>query len=263
MQAVDLEIEADLEIIRDAAAEAAGIAMRFFRHDPEVWLKAGSSPVSEADMAVDAFLKKALLGPRPDYGWLSEETADERAAEPRARTFVVDPIDGTRAFIEGKNTWCVSIGVVENGRPVAGVLHCPALGEVITAREGAGARQDGRSLAVREPVGPLRVAGPGQFVSRLPTSHGVPVVGHSYVPSLAYRVAMVARGDIDGTFVKPNSHDWDLAAADLILAEAGGRIVRADGASLRYATGNPSHGALAAASGPLLSSMLDVIVGDA
>jgi len=236
--------------------------MGFFRGDLDVWLKAGASPVSEADMAVDAFLKRTLIAARPDYGWLSEETEDERDEKPRARTFVVDPIDGTRAFIEGRDVWCVSIAIVEDGRPVAGVLDCPAKGEVIAATRGGGAAQNGRKILVRPLGRSVEIAGSKTFLSQLPEPFGE-VRGHPHVPSLAYRLAMVARGDIDGTFVKPNSHDWDLAAADLILAEAGGRVVRADGSHLRYATGNPRHGALAAASGGLLEAMRGVIAASA
>jgi len=258
----ELDLSDDLALIREAAAQAGRIAMRFFRRDPEVWFKAGASPVSEADMAVDAFLKRVLIGERPDYGWISEETADERAAMARSRSFIVDPIDGTRAFIEGSSVWCVSIGVVENGRPVAGVLDSPARGEAISAVLGSGARQNGEPIAVRTPVLPFDIAGPKTFINRLPQALGSEVRSHPYVPSLAYRLAMVARGEIDGTFVKPNSHDWDLAAADVILSEAGGGLVRADGSPIRYATGNPRQGALAAASGRLLAAMRAVIAAE-
>ena len=116
--------EQDLALLQTAAREAGRIALGFFRQDPQVWWKEGNSPVSEADFAVDRFLKEALLGARPDYGWLSEET-DPLAevatlVEPPRRFFVIDPIDGTRSFIRGEDTWCVSVAVVEGGRPVAG-----------------------------------------------------------------------------------------------------------------------------------------------
>lgn len=97
------EIVSELTLLRDAAREAGRIAMRYFGRSPEVWLKDGSSPVSEADLAVDRYLKDVLLKARPDYGWISEETVDERAAEKRSRAFVVDPIDGTRAYIAGQD----------------------------------------------------------------------------------------------------------------------------------------------------------------
>src|SRR5690606_32518652 len=114
-----------LNLIRDAARDAAAIALRYFRKDPQVWWKEGISPVSEADFEVDRFLRERLTAARPDYGWLSEETADNAERLSARRTFVVDPIDGTRAFINGLETWCISIAVVEDGRPVAGVLNCP------------------------------------------------------------------------------------------------------------------------------------------
>lgn len=248
----------DVALIRAAAEEAGRIAMGYFGRDPEVWMKAGVSPVSEADYAVDAFLKDALRAARPEYGWLSEETADTPERLSARRTFVVDPIDGTRAFLERRDVWCVSIAVVEDGRPLAGVLDCPARGEVFVAGAGRGASLDGAPIAVRTAGKTLSVAGPDRLVERLPAEYRPPRP-HAYVPSLAYRVAMLARGAIDGTFVKANSHDWDLAAADLILAEAGGRVVDAQGRVLRYAGADPSHGLLAAGSGPLLAEMVKVI----
>ncbi|PRD41793.1 3'(2'),5'-bisphosphate nucleotidase CysQ [Phyllobacterium phragmitis] len=253
--------EAELALIRAVAQEAGRIAMRFFGRDPEVWMKEGQSPVSEADMAVDAFLKDALLTARPDYGWISEETVDERAAIVRRRFFVVDPIDGTRAFIAGKDVWCVSIGIVENDRPLAGVLDCPARGEVVEASLGTGARQNGRDIKVVDLASQdrLKIAMARSALALLPEDFRSRVEPYPYVPSLAYRIAMVARGEIAGTFVRPNSHDWDLAAADLILAEAGGEVVTADAERLRYGGPTHKHGTLVAASGPLLDEMLGVV----
>jgi len=255
---IDASLDADLELIRIAAEEAGRIAMGFFGRDPEVWMKAGVSPVSEADYAVDAFLKSSLGAARPDYGWLSEETVDSPERLSARRTFVVDPIDGTRAFLERRNVWCVSIAVVEDGRPLAGVLDCPARGEVYVASPGAGATLNGTRISVRRPPEPPVVAGPKQLVAALPEQYR-PAKSHPYIPSLAYRIALLARGSIDGTFVKANSHDWDLAAADLILAEAGGRVVDGKGRVLRYAGPDPAHGLLAAGSGPLLEKMVHAI----
>ena len=123
----------DLELLRDAAREAGLIAMRYFGNNPQVWMKGGTSPVSEADHAADAYLRSTLLAARPDYGWLSEETADDPARLQARRTFVVDPIDGTRGFLEGLRSWCVSVAVVEDGRTLAGVLECPAKEEIYWA----------------------------------------------------------------------------------------------------------------------------------
>ena len=249
----------DLALIRDAARQAGDIAMRYFRKDPETWFKDGQSPVSAADIAVDDFLRATLGAARPGYGWLSEETADNLDRLSAPRTFVVDPIDGTRAFLEGKRTWCVSIAVVENGVSLAGVLDCPALSEVYEAASDCPATRNGVAISVSmPPCERPRVGGPRPILAKAPAymRAGAPV---EYIPSLAYRVAMVASGDIDATFIKPNAHDWDLAAADLILRRAGGGIVGPSGVAPVYAGRNPRHGALAAGSGGLLKDMAAVL----
>jgi myo-inositol-1(or 4)-monophosphatase len=255
-------LQDDLELIRVAAEEAGRIAMGYFGRDPEVWMKAGVSPVSEADYAVDAFLKGSLRAARPDYGWLSEETVDTPERLSARRTFVVDPIDGTRAFLERRDVWCVSIAVVEDGRPLAGVLDCPARREVYVAALGRGATLNGRPIRMRAPERPPVVAGPKALVAALPEGLR-PDRPYPYVPSLAYRIALLAKGAIDGTFVKANSHDWDLAAADLILAEAGGSVVDAAGRCLFYAGPDPAHGLLAAGGGHLLDQMVRTIAAQA
>ncbi|MBB3237777.1 3'(2'),5'-bisphosphate nucleotidase CysQ [Phyllobacterium endophyticum] len=254
----------DLELIREAAGGAGRIALSYFKQAPQTWMKTGNSPVTEADLAADKYLKDMLLTARPDYGWISEETLDERVASPRQRFFVVDPIDGTRAFIEGLDVWCVSVAVIEKGRPVAGVLECPARDETLTALPGFGSQQNGTTIRVQAESQPFKVAGPGGFLKKLP-QHFLASIEHSpHVASLAYRIAMVARGDLAGTFVRPNSHDWDLAAADLILSEAGGNVLTTKGQPLTYGVRNSSigdykHGALVAASGLLMDNMLAVV----
>lgn len=254
-------MEADLALIGDAAREAGEIAMRYFRNDPDVWMKNGSSPVSEADIAVDRFLRRTLSAARPDYGWLSEETADTPGRLSARRTFVVDPIDGTRAFIDGRDIWCVSIAVVEDGLSLAGVLECPAKGEFYEAVTGGPALLNGDMIAVTaDKSSAPRIAGPKAMLQAAPDfmRRGPDI---PYIPSLAYRVAMVAKGALDATFVKPHSHDWDLAAADLILRRAGGGLIGRDGRPPAYAGPNPRHGALAAGSGALLAQMQTVIAG--
>lgn len=254
----DRELEADLALIRDAAREGGEIAMRHFRKDPDTWMKNGTSPVTAADIAVDNFLRETLRAARPDYGWLSEETADNAERLSARRTFVVDPIDGTRAFIEGRRTWCVSIAVVEDGAPLAGVLDCPARQEVYEATSHGLAVRNGTVIEVSQTYSKPRVAGPKPMLARAPaymrSGAAIP-----YIPSLAYRIAMVASGEIDATFVKPNSHDWDLAAADLILRRAGGAVLDETGAAPFYAGPQPRHGALVASSGSLLRDMAEMI----
>ncbi|MEN3399372.1 3'(2'),5'-bisphosphate nucleotidase CysQ [Brucella melitensis] len=255
------DIGTELDLLREAAREAGRIAMHYFGRAPEVWLKDGVSPVSEAELAVDRFLKETLLAARPDYGWISEETVDERAAAERSRAFVVDPIDGTRAYIGGQDQWCVSIAIIENGSPVAGVLECPVREELLEAGKGLGARQNGCRIHTKVPLAgeEITIAFARNQINALPEQWRGPVRVHPYVPSLAYRIAMVARGDIAGTFIRPNSHDWDLAAADLILSESGGAILTSKALPLVYGGPTRSHGALVAASGNLLREMLSVV----
>ena len=253
------QVADDLALICEAAREAGQIALGFFKQSPEVWLKGGTSPVSEADYAVDRFLREMLTAARPAYGWLSEETADSAGRLAASRTFVVDPIDGTRAFLDGGSTWCVSIAVVEDGHPLAGVLDCPATAEIFSASAGKGAWKDGRRVHVGAPGEPAMIGGPKPMLDAAMPYLNRAVQRAQYVPSLAYRIAMVAEGTLDATFIKPNAQDWDLAAADLILAEAGGQLLDPSGVRPVYATADPRHGVLAAGSGPLLAAMVAAI----
>ena len=249
----------DLKLIAEAAREAGEIALRYFKRDPEVWWKLGDSPVSAADYAVDKFLKETLSSARPDYGWLSEETVDQPGRLQASRTFVVDPIDGTRAFIAGRDMWCVSIAVVEDGRSIAGVLDCPALNQVYAAAVGEGAFGNGKPLSVGQENNRLKIAGARPMINRLPQDMLKRVDVHAHIPSLAYRIAMVANGALDATFVKPFSHDWDLAAADLILSEAGGLLLDREGKRPYLAGKDPEKGELAAGSGDLLRIMTSTL----
>ena len=250
----------DLALIERAAHAGAAIAMRHWRNDPAVWHKDGGSPVSEADMAVDAALRGMLTGARPFYGWLSEEATDEERTRASAggRCFIVDPIDGTRAFLEGAETWGVSIAVVEDGRPVAGVLACPALDLDYAARVGNGATCNRRRIAAGGAKERPRMAGPRSWLKKMPDGYEGRVHRVPYIPSLAYRVALVADGGLDGTYVRPSAHDWDLAAADLILCEAGGALLTESGEPPRYGGDDPRHGWLVAGSAAQLPHMLDM-----
>lgn len=259
----------DLHLIREAAEEAGKIAMGFYGKDPEVWLKNGHSPVSEADLAVDRFLQGFLLRERPDYGWISEETATDQQLTGRKRAFVVDPIDGTRAFLAGDNQWCVSIAVIEDGKPRCGVLDVPVRKEVLTAAYGQGAFQNGEAISASLPGDGCNypVAMSRSHFNELPEGFRSKAVFASYVPSLAYRIAKVGRGELAGTFVRGGAHDWDLAAADLLLSEAGGRLLTLKGQALSYggaggmiAGQKPfSHDVLVAAVAGFDSEMLSVV----
>lgn len=253
---------ADMALLETAARAAGEVALGYFRRSPEVWWKnGGRSPVSAADIAANDILEQQLRAARPDYGWLSEETEDSSLRLASRRIFVIDPIDGTRAFIAGQETWCVSVAVVEGVRPVAAALYAPVSGDMLTAtaqgtafRNGVATRLaagDEAGLAARR----LNVAMSEEMLAQLPASQRGRIHRIPHVPSLALRLAMVADGRIDGTIVRPNSHDWDLAAADLILERAGGALVDENGRALRYNRETVTHGVLYAAS-PLAMPLL-------
>lgn len=251
--------EDDLALIRQAAREAGDIALGYFGRSPEVWWKnEGRSPVSAADFASNDRLQTLLLGSRPGYGWLSEETDDDAQRLSRDTLFVVDPIDGTRAFINGEKTWCVSVAVVHRGKPVAGVLYAPALQEEFCACVGGPALKNGVPIAVSaENPGALRqIAVAEDMLGQFAPDFRRTLNRIRHVPSLAYRLAMVADGRIDGTVVKRNSHEWDLAAADLILERAGGRLVDLDGHRLVYNRQAVTQGVLCGGAEHVLESLV-------
>jgi myo-inositol-1(or 4)-monophosphatase len=242
----------DLALLITAARAAGGIALGFFRHDPKVWQKENASPVTEADIAVDRFLKATLMAARRDYGWLSEETEDNADRLGTRRLFVVDPIDGTRGFIAGAVEWTVSLAVVEDGRPVVAVLYQPVTDRLYTAILGDGAAVDDQPLALTaaNDVTGIRIAGPAGLLTRLRAAEPS-LRPAGYIASLALRIAMVADGRIGVAVAKSNAHDWDIAASDLILAEAGGTLVDIAGQPIVYNRRQPIHGILIATSASL------------
>ena len=254
------ENSSDLDLLTTLAKQAGSIGLKWFGEDPKVWMKEGQSPVSEADLAIDDFLKDKLLDARPNYGWLSEETDDDEERLNAKRVFVVDPIDGTRGFISGHKQWCVSIAVVENNRPVVGILECPALGQTITASLDGGSWCNGspirsRSISNNQTV---FVTGPRSFLSSTEKFVGRNFEKLPFVPSLAYRIAMIAKGDADVSLARASAKDWDLAAADLIASEAGARLSDIDGNVLRYNCHDVRHGTLVASAHNLHDEMLEI-----
>jgi myo-inositol-1(or 4)-monophosphatase len=233
--------ERDLDLLLSAAKEAAAIACRHWRKNPRVWEKGVDGPVSEADMEVDAFLRATLQAARPGYGWLSEETPDEPGQRDAARVFVVDPIDGTRAFIGGEATWAHSLAVVENGRPVAGVVHLPVRKKTYAAALGHGATLNGASLRSsdrQEVAGSTFLAARAAFEPQH-WKGAVPQVDRAFRPSLAYRLALVAEGRFDGMLTFRPTWEWDVAAGALIATEAGARVSDRRGRPLVFNAPDP------------------------
>ncbi len=261
------KLECDMALLRETCAEAGRIALGFFGQDQDndVWYKSGRSPVSEADMAVNMHLQEKLLDARPDYGWLSEETTDDADAVQKRKNaeyaFVVDPIDGTRGFINHRREWCISVAVVKDGAPVAGILECPALGEVFTAVRGGGAFINGSGIVGRQndkPVSKPLVTGSRKLIDELRSIADEYYEIMDFVPSLAYRLAMVANGKLDVAFARPGASAWDIAAAHLILEESGCVLCDVDRAKPEYSAANFSSGSLVACPNLTLDPVLSV-----
>lgn len=246
----------DLALLRSAAVHAGIIGLGFFRTNLKTWTKDISSPVTEADIAIDTFLAQALSGARPDYGWLSEEQVDTTARLGHSRVFVIDPIDGTRGFIKGEDTWSISLAVIENGMPIAGVVYAPARDEMYAAALGGGATLNGQPLRATFRQGAERVIpGPTAVHKELAGAGIAYRHGPSY-PSLAYRLVQVARGTLDAAVARRGAQDWDIAGADIILSEAGVQITDVCAGRPVYNRDVTRHGALAATADPSLKHVL-------
>jgi len=227
----------DLDLIRKAAVEGGEVALKARRRGLTIDYKsADNTPVTDADLAVDLFLKDALLGARPDYGWLSEETVDDPSRLAESLLFVVDPIDGTRAFMNGKPWFTVCIAVVRDGRPVAAVVHAPELGETYEAVLGGGARLNGAPIRASQTddLAGCAMIGDARLFSERAWAEPWPAMRIESRNSVAYRMALVASGAADATVALSPKSDWDIAAADLIVLEAGGLVTDHRGEQFRY-----------------------------
>ncbi len=250
--------------IRAVAREAGAIAKRYFRPGEKtaarIWSKQGGSPVTEADVAVDSFLKVELTSALPDAAWLSEETADDPARLGARHLWIVDPIDGTRAFLSGHPDWSVAIALLIDGVPALGLVYAPSHEAFYEAVRGRGSTRNGMPIAAsrRGDLGGARVAGPKPLVDRLEAAAGA-LRRVEKIPSLALRLVRVAEGAVDLGLASSNARDWDIAAADLILAEAGGTLTAFDRSPPRYNQPDPAHGELLAASRQLHPRLVEAM----
>jgi myo-inositol-1(or 4)-monophosphatase len=235
--------------LESAMREAGDIARVTSQRKFERWTKGKDrSPVSEADIAVNDFLRERLAKLLPAAGWLSEETEDDPAARDTAETWVVDPIDGTRAFIQGRPDWTVSVALVEERRPVLAAVYAPVTEEMFLAMRGGGTTCNGEPVRAAEgaDLTGAKAAGPKRILERLEKAEPS-ALAQPKVHSLALRLTRVATAELDVAFASGGSHDWDLAAADLLVHEAGGVLTDLAGRPLSFNRPVVTHGALVAA----------------
>lgn len=244
-----IDLADDLELIRQAANDAGVLALAEREAGLKIEAKPGGSPVTSGDLKVDALLRDQLLGARPDYGWLSEETADSPDRLSRRRIFVVDPIDGTVAYMKRTPWWCVPIAVVEDGEVVAAVIHAPEVGETYVATRGGGATRNGRSIAASDAdaLEDASFLGDARLIEGPHWAEPWPSVRFEKRNALAYRMALVAAGAFDAAIALTPKWDWDVAAGSLIAEEAGAVVSDHHGRPWRFNQPDPRQASLVCA----------------
>jgi len=240
--------------------EAGSLALSMFGGPVRNWTKAESSPVSEADIAADRLLRERLTAIDPQIAWLSEESVDDPARLSARRVWIVDPIDGTRAFLDEHPDWAVSAALVDNGRPIVACLYAPVTKHFFMATVGSGATCNGDTITATDgtSLAQSRIAGPKRFLERL-AAVSPPFTVMPRLHSLALRFARVAKGELDAAIAGGNSHDWDLAAADLLVHEAGGALGPVGGGVITYNLPVPRHGMLVAAGRERHATLIELI----
>lgn len=232
MQDREQDWEEERALLETVAREAGVIALRYFQNAPKTWEKAGGAgPVTEADLAVDTHLRNRLMGARPGYGWLSEETEDGPERLTAERVYVVDPIDGTRSFIEGSDTWAVSAALVLRGDVVAGVVHLPAHDLTYSAALGKGAAKNGAPIraSTKDDLEAAQVLAARSTFSERFWERVPPRPKLAFRSSLAYRMALLAEGRFDAMVTLRPTWEWDIAAGALLVSEAGGAVATTAG----------------------------------
>jgi myo-inositol-1(or 4)-monophosphatase len=242
-------------VMRDAGSLARETAQRPFKH----WTKGTkNSPVTEGDIAVNDLLQARLTQLAPEAGWISEES--EPAGDIKTSNWIVDPIDGTRGFIAGHSDWTISVALVTDGQPLLAALYAPMTDEMFLGVRGGGATWNGAAMRATggAALDGARLAGPKRYLERL--AHIEPKVQpQPRLSSLALRVARVAQGALEAAFSAGGSHDWDLAAADLLVHEAGGAMTDFAGRPLSYNRPYGVHGALIAAGSARHGALIELV----
>ncbi|ABK45773.1 3'(2'),5'-bisphosphate nucleotidase [Magnetococcus marinus MC-1] len=257
--------EIECQLMTQAAQQCHDTIMQHFRlgqtvgEGANVQDKGINNPLTAADLAVDGYLHDTLLTARPDYGWLSEETVDNPSRLKNQRVWVVDPIDGTKEFIAGIPQFAISIGLVDNGQPVAAVVYNPALQEMFSAHLGGGAQLNGTPIHTSTRTS---LQGARCLASRSETKRGewdsfTSELQLTTMGSIAYKLALVAMGRYDMTFTLTPKNEWDFCAGHLLVTEAGGAISHKEGSPFIYNQAQPKTRSVVATNGPLHEPLLN------
>ncbi len=250
----------DLDRIEAALDLAAAALIPFTPGAIASRMKEGDDPVTAADLAVNEVLLEAL--PRDGEGWLSEETADDASRLDCERAWVVDPVDGTREFIQGIPEWCISIGLVVNGKPVAGGILSPTAGHRMVGSVDDGVKLDGVPTRVTSCD---RLEGALVLASRSEVKRGewepffTTPISVRNMGSVAYKLACVGAGMADATWTLVPKHEWDVAAGAALVVAGGGAVFGPDGEEILFNQANPKLPGFVAAAGGLEAPLRDFL----
>lgn len=247
----------DVALLSAAAREAGAVLLQWLEVGAKIWDKRGT-PVTEADHASNTLLHERLTTARPDYGWLSEESQDDDRRLSATRVFVVDPLDGTVSFIKRKDDFTISLGIVDQGEPVVGVVYNPSRDEMFTGIRGVGAWLNG--TPIQASPRPDQIENCRMVASRSMFQHPFwpvpwPAMDFMKIGSIAYRLALVAAGKADATVALKGKCDWDIAAGEVIAREAGVVVTAHDGTPFRYNRRSTDQISLLAAPEPLYGAL--------
>jgi len=240
-------MESELTVLVNAVQKAGALAQQLARDGFAVHTKPDRSPVTTADLEVNRILHEQLSAHFPDDGWLSEESPDDPARLNKTRVWIVDPIDGTKAYINGLPEYCISVALVEQGRPVVAAIFNPSTDEMFSARRGAGLHLNGKPVqtAGSQASSPVVMVTPrelrqGRWATILETARCRPMY------SIAYALALVAVGRVQATITLEPESEWDLAASVLLIEESGGSMTDRAGHTFRFNQAVPRfHGVIA------------------
>ncbi len=255
--------ENDLSLLIDAAKASGDIARKFFNENPEVWDKDDNAgPVTEADLAIDAMLKSGLLDSRPNYGWLSEETEDNADRLEREHVFIIDPIDGTRAFIAGEKTFSHSLAIAKKGQVIAAVVYVPMMDLMYCASRETASTLNGEPISAsgKAQLDGATVLGAKPNFDNKHWVGGLPPIVRKFRPSLAYRLSLVAQGRYDAMITMRDCWEWDIAAGDLITRQAGGTVTDRLNAPLKFNSAHPMTKGCMAAGADLHPLLFDRLI---
>jgi len=227
----------ELKSAIDAARGAGSIIMQYYKSKYEIRDKSYHNPVTTADHAADTYLKETLTKEYPEYGWLSEETLDSAERLDKYRTWVVDPLDGTKEFIEGVDHFVVSVGLVENGEPIVGVLYNPASKEIFTASKGMGAYLDGNKLSCSTSSNfkeMIILNSRSETRNGLWTPYANDFKEQRAIGSVAYKLGLTSASKADVFASLRPKNEWDVCAGHCIIREAGGEMVTLEGKPIKY-----------------------------